>query len=363
MVFRILLLFVLCTGCTTLGYLTEQGIEQMKLQWSGRDNDEVLKDPKVSEEVKRKILLVGEYKKFFYHYFSSKPTAIYSKTAMLENKAVTYLVIASPHTKIEAHEFKFPLMGSFPYIGFFKKDSAREFAEDLEKRENLVTWVRPVYAYSTLGYLEDRILSSFFEYDDVELAELVFHELFHTIFFIKDEVDLNENLANLYGKELLREYFKGRPELEAFLRTEERKTVISKRVVDLIAILQSEFAKLGGFITDEKADLFTARFVHEVFRPDLLALCQKLALEERDCELKEKWNQASFAAFLTYEEEQDFLRALMQDKKMDLKRYLSWLKGEYEAFEKQKKHESFTDYLKAKVPHAPVALDRPDRET
>lgn len=362
MLIRILLLLFLSSSCSMIGYLSEQGYQQVKLQWSARDNDEFLDDPKVPEEMKRKVLLVGEYKKFFYHYFGEKASSIYTKTTMLENKAVSYLVIASTHTKIEAKEFEFPIMGSFPYLGFFKKDSAKEFAKKLREEENLVTFIRPVYAYSTLGYLEDRILSSFFHYDDVELAELVFHELFHTVFFIKDEVDLNENLANLYGKELLQEYFKGRPELKRYLETEEKKTRLSQRVVDLINILQTEFAKLGGFITDERADTLTQRFVSEVFIPEVKNTCMKLELPEDDCDMKEEWNQASFAAFLTYEEEQDFLQKLKAQNNFDLKQYLTWLRMEYKNFEDQKKIDSFTDYLKKKTvrsedSHAPLAAD------
>ena len=342
-----------------VGYLSEQGLEQAKLQWNGRKNEEFLDDPKISEEMKRKVLLIGEYKKFFYYYFGRKSTDIYSKTTLLDNKAVTYLVIASSHTKIKAHEFEFPFMGSFPYIGFFKKDSALEFSEKLRLNENLVTYVRPVYAYSSLGYLEDRILSSFFHYDDIELAELVFHELFHTVFFIKNEVDLNENMANLYGKALVQEYFKGRPELEEYLQIQKKKNSLASRVVELIGILQSEFAKLGGFITEQKADVLTTRFVSEVFLPDLNQFCSKLELPDSECDIKEDWNQASFAAFLTYEEEQDFLQKLQIENNFDLKQYLNWLTMEYESFEDQARTENFTDHLKLKlkVPHAPIAAD------
>ncbi len=355
-----LLLFALLglsASCTMVSYLSEQGIEQVKLQWSGRKNDDFLNDPNISDDMKRKVLLVEDYKKYFFHYFSEKPSSIYSKTAVLSNSAVTYLVIASTHTKIEAKEFEFPVMGSFPYLGFFKKDSALSFAEDLNKNENLVTYVRPVYAYSTLGYLEDRILSSFFHYDDVELAELIFHELFHTVFFIKDEVDLNENLANLYGKELLREYFKGRPELATYLEVEDKKVALSKRVVELIGILQDEFQKLGGFITDEKADILTKRFVSEVFRPEVQSFCVKVGLPTDECELKDDWNQARFAAFLTYEEEQDFLEKLKLQLNLDLKQYLSWLRIEYKLYSDQKTVSNFTDYLKMKVPSAPIIAD------
>lgn len=340
-----------------LGYLSEQGMEQAKLQWSGRSNEEILKDPKVSDEMKRKIKLIGEYKDFFYKYFDEKKTDIYSKTTILSNKAVTYLVIASTKTKIEAREFKFPFMGSFPYIGFFKKSSAEAFANKLKREENLATYIRPVYAYSTLGYFEDRILSSFFEYNDVELAELVFHELFHTIFFIKNEVELNENLANLYGKELLKEYFKDRPELKKHFEVQEKKNLLSQKVVDLIGILQTEFAKLGGFITPQKADDLTQRFVAEVFIPGLKSYCAEIKLEDSECEVKEEWNQASFAAFLTYEESQDFLSDLKNIRSFDLKQYLSWLRMEYKNYGKQSEDLSFTDFLKMKVPHAPIAAD------
>ncbi len=350
----LLLVLLFVSGCARvgIGYLSEQLVGQAKIQWRARSNDELLQDPKVNEEAKHKILLVGEYKKFFYHYFNEKPTDIYTKTTMLENKAVSYLVIATPHTKIKPHEFEFPFVGSFPYIGFFSKDSAKKFAKELENKGELVTWIRPVYAYSTLGYLEDRILSSFFHYDDVELAELVFHELFHTIYFIKDEVELNENLANLYGKELLQEYFKDRPELKEYLATEEKIVQRNARIVELIEILKAEFDKLGGFLTNEKADALTRRFMDEVFRPEVLSFCKKVGLKAEGCKVKEEWNQASFAAFMTYEEEQDFLTGLKADLKLDLKGFLTWLRQEHKVFEKEGKLDSFTEHLKSKVTHA-----------
>lgn len=349
-VLLILLLLSFAGSCTQLGYLTEQGLGFAKLQWlNSRGNDQVLDDPEISEDVKRKIMLVGEYKKFFYYHFNEKTTDIYSRTTMLEHEAVSYLVIASPHTNIEAHEFQFPFVGGFPYIGFYKKNSAKSFARRLRKNENLVTYIRPVYAYSTLGYFEDRILSSFFDYDDIELGELIFHELFHTIFFIKDEVELNENLANYYGKELLKEYYKDQQQLSDYMAREEKKEILKKRVVELISILQGEFSKLGSFLTDKKADELTERFVDEVFKPDLRALCHKLELPHDDCEFKHKWNQASFAAFLTYEEEQDFLGKIQSRLKLDLKGLLTWLRTEYKTFKDQDKIESFTDYLKTKV--------------
>lgn len=341
-----------------VGYLAEQGIGQAKIQWGAKKNEDVLDNPKVSDEVKRKISLIEDYKKFFYHYFDSKEKGIYTKTTLLDHEAVSYLVIASEHTKIEAHEFKFPFMGSFPYIGFFKKDSAESYAKKLREKENLVTYVRPVYAYSTLGYLEDRILSSFFHYNDVELAELIFHELFHTVFFVKDEVDLNENLANYYGKELMAEYFKGSDSLQGHLLLEEKRKLLSLKIVELIGLLQNEFKKLGGFITDGEADKLTNRFVTEVFNPEVKEYCKKIMLSDDECDFKTRWNQASFAAFLTYEEKQDFIADLRKENGQNLKEFLGWLKDQEKEFRKNKNKDlSFADFLQKKVPHAPLATN------
>jgi predicted aminopeptidase len=342
-------------GCTQVGYLTEQGLGQARLQWRGRDNKQVLKDPKISDSHKQKILLIQSYKKFFYDYFQAKESSIYNKTTILEDEAVTYLVVASPRTEIKAHEFEFPLMGSFPYIGFFRLNSAKDFARKLEQDQKLITWIRPVYAYSTLGYLEDRILSSFFKYDELELAELIFHELFHTIFFIKNEVELNENLANFYSRELLKEYFRDRPELAEYFKIQEKRTKVDQRVVELISILQQEFSKLGAMLSPQKADELTQRFVSEVLKPQLSSLCLDLELLEKDCELSENWNQASFAAFLTYEKQQNFLEDLHRSVGMDLRGFLQWLKTEYVSYDNQRRDNLFADYLKQKVTYAPSA--------
>lgn len=355
--FYFLLLFILTSSCTSIGYISEQAMGWSKIQFTAVKNEKLLDDPKIDEEIKRKILLVGEYKKFFYHFFSKPQTGIYSKTKLLSNKAVSYLVIASQSTKIEPVEFHFPIVGNFPYLGFYEESSAEEFAKKLKYEKNLVTFIRPVYAYSTLGYFEDRILSSFFHYDDIELAELIFHELFHTILFIKDEVDLNENMANLFARELLFEYFKDRPELKVYLEIEEKKMRLNQRVVELIQILQDEFSKLGEFLNDQSANLLTERFVREIFLPDLRTKCRHYGLSDKNCDIKEDWNQASFAAFMTYEKDQDLFRELMQKNNLDLRQFLSWINLEYERFKDQDSIEHFTDFLKLKVSHAPLASD------
>lgn len=343
---RLSLFLLLLSGCTTGSYLVKQGWGQLKISMSGTTNDKVMSDPAISDEVKFKIRLIEDAKAFFSHYFAHDAGDIYSKTIFLDSKAVSWLVIASRPEEIKAHEYEFPFMGAFPYIGFFQKSDAEDFKSDLEE-DGFVTFMRPVFAYSTLGYLEDRILSSFFEYDEVELVELVFHELFHTLFFVKNQVELNENLASFFADRLLDEYYKDNPTLKMYRRDQVERRLLEKKLVSYAKELRREFDKMRPNLNAEKANLHTQRFVRELLVPAIKESCQKQGWLGDDCpDKEEKWNQARLAAMLTYEEEQDFLTDLSAKHPSTLKQFLEQLRSWYKQWDASDKKLEFTDYLK-----------------
>jgi predicted aminopeptidase len=335
------LLFVL--GCARVGYLIDQGSGQFHLMSKGRQNKDVLKDPKVSAKIKSKIMLIGKYKEYFYNYWGRPVSGIYSETTFLDQDAVTYLVVASPIDRIKPKKECFPFMGCFPYIGFFSEKKAKEHAKGLEA-ENYETYIRPVYAYSTLGYFEDNILSSFFYYNDYDLAELVFHELFHTIFFIKGEVDLNENLANYFGKIMAEEYFQVSPE-EKIEKAGQRskKSHLSQEMVKLVKkldqLLQEKNPKTKSASLDIKEEFFRSEF-----NPHLTKVCQDLELAK--CSpLQKKWNNASLAGFLTYEKKGDQIVKLKEKLSFSTKEYFHFIENLYKSYKKGYKKTSFSDHL------------------
>lgn len=335
------------TSCAKFDYLYEQSIGQMSLLSRGRDNNEVLKSVRTPKNHKEKIKRIQELKTHFYQYWGKKETKIYSQTTMLRDKAVTYLVIASPYEEIKAIENCFPVMGCFPYLGFFNLGSAKSYAKEQEEAGN-VAWIRPVYAYSTLGYFTDTILSSFFEYDDYELAELIFHELFHTIFFVKDEVDLNENLANYFSKLMLEEYFLSIDRAE-YLSFEQKKDEDSKKINQLVVKLAAELQEHYKSLlpkSKEEASLILKEFLDETFQGEVMQKCQSLNIQPKECfPLEKKWNNASFAAFLTYEKNSNDLASLQKKLGLDLKDYYHWIVKRYEEFSAQSEEESFETFL------------------
>jgi len=348
--FSIFISLFLFFSCAKISYLVEQGMGQMHLQKEARANDEVLNDPLIPEEQKKKIELIKKYKKFFYGYFEKSETEIYNKTTFLKGPAVTYLVVASPYDEIKAHEDCFPFMGCFPYLGFFNEESASGYQRKLES-ESMVTWKRPVYAYSTLGYLTDNILSSFFHYKDEELAELIFHELFHTIYFIPSEVDLNESLANYFARNLIFEYFNFDSEkIKNSIKSLNLENQLNELILKLAQDLQNKYTmeKEITQLNKEKAIEIFNKFNEEEFRPQISQFCKKNQIQEMKCSpLEKEWNNARFAAFMTYEKKSVDIEELHKKRGGNLRDFLQYLQKRYEQFkdDKEKTVATFTDYL------------------
>jgi hypothetical protein len=339
----LLILLFLSSSCAKLGYITEQGIGQVALEWNGESNEDVLKNPKVSKIHKKKIKDIQSYKKYFYKYFEMDETDIYDETTILDSDAVTYLVIVSPKDKIEAVKTSFPIAGTFPYLGFFKKSSAIAYKKEKEK-DGFVTFMRPVFAYSTLNQwiFDDNILSSFFHYNERQLAELIFHELTHTILFIKNEVDFNESFAQLIGRDMALEYFKfDDKKIENLNIAEMKNEKLFKEISKLSKSLSEEY------LTSSDPSKTLDEFQKKMFSPAIKKLCIVEVI--KNCwPLKSKWNNAKYAAFGTYQNEQSLIEKIKIEKKLSTKELFKYIENKYQEFDDENPKESFPEYLKRK---------------
>lgn len=337
-------LILLCLGLTTLcacaklGYIAEQGAGQLKIQWSAIPNKNVLEDPKVLNEHKEKIKAITAYKRFFEEYFGVELNKIYEKTTFLDRDAVSFMVTASKPTEIKPYQLSFPLVGSFPYLAFFNKKSAEDFEAKLQS-EGYVTWMRPVYAYSSLNYFTDRILSSFFEYSVIELAELVFHELTHLSFFAKDDVAFNESLAQYFSHKLLREYFK--ETADVFLDNRLRSRELSQKLVPIVVELNARYQNLSD---DTDFMSYKNRYLQERFGPLLEESCREK--QGGTCEFNpELWNNARLAGFMNYEGLYERIESVHKRSGLNLRDFMNSLKKNPA---KPKSSLSYMEYLESR---------------
>lgn len=352
--FTLLICSFLFCSCSKLSYIIEQGGGQIRLLTSARDNSWVKNDESIPQVTRDKVEFIEELKDYFEEYWSFDTGRIYTRTTFLDRPAVTYLLIASPVEKVKANRECFPFVGCFPYIGFFSLNSARRWAEKYESR-GLETHIRPVYAYSTLGYFSDTILSSFFHFDDFTLADLIFHELFHVMFFIKNDVGLNEALASYFAREMTYDFFDlDKDEIKQLKFKDDAQKKISQDMVDMVKLLNQNYkegASKKGFTQDkESLNKVRKKFLSEIFYPHFRSRCRELSLEKQDCfPLNRDWNNASLAAFMTYNDLIGPIEALREKKELDLRGLYEYIYRQYQLYRKKdgqkRKTLRFSDFL------------------
>ena len=106
---------------------------------------------------------------------------------------LAYNLSACPPDELEPLTWTFPIVGTFEYLGFFDRNQAEAF-RDAVIDAGFDTFFYEVDAYSTVNIVPDPIYSSMLERDDIDLAEVVFHELTHNTVFSSDIV-FNESIA------------------------------------------------------------------------------------------------------------------------------------------------------------------------
>ncbi len=158
----------------------------------------------------------------------------YRRYADLGRPYVVWNVFAAPELSLEAHEWCFPVAGCVAYRGYFREDEARAEAASLAAR-GLDVYVGGVPAYSTLGWFDDPLLSSFIRYPDAELARLIFHELAHQLLYVPGDSTFNESFATAVEEAGLDRWIASRPPEEAARLAVER---------DRSARLRAEFRHL-----------------------------------------------------------------------------------------------------------------------
>jgi predicted aminopeptidase len=134
-----------------------------------------------------------------------KQSKNYTRYVAIDRDYLAAIVSACSPVAFERHTWWFPVVGRVPYKGFFNAEDARKEAAQLRDK-GLDVWVRPVDAFSTLGFFRDPLYSYMTAYPVRRLADLIIHELVHATIYIKSDAEFNERLAEFIGKEGARRY-------------------------------------------------------------------------------------------------------------------------------------------------------------
>ena len=141
----------------------------------------------------------------------------YRRYAALGRPFVVWNLFAAPPLSLDARRWCYPFVGCVPYRGYFDRNAALK-AEARLARQGYETYVAGVPAYSTLGWFDDPLLSTFIDWPEPRLAELLLHEIAHQRVWVKDDAAFNESFATFAGETGARLWFRKTGREEEFDR-------------------------------------------------------------------------------------------------------------------------------------------------
>lgn len=240
---------LLLCGCESVAFYAQAIGGQLGVMRAARPLESWLSDPQTTPQLRARLETARGIRAFASRELGLPDNGSYASYADLKRPYVVWNVFAAPRFSVEARRECFPITGCVSYRGFFAEDMARRHAERLRK-EGYDAYVAGVPAYSTLGWFDDPLLSTFILYPDAQLARLVFHELAHQVAFARDDTTFNESFAVVVEEEGVRRWLRaeGRlKELEAFHAAQARKRALAAAIAEtrarLARIYQSDLAE------------------------------------------------------------------------------------------------------------------------
>lgn len=184
-------------GCSP-GYVLRAGWEEARILSGRRPIGHVVHDTTTPAPVRHKLRLVQDARDFARRELGLDPGHSFRSYARVHRDTLALNISAAPEFALTWKTWWFPIVGHVPYKGYFDFEDALREAARL-RAEGYDVSVRPVSAFSTLGWLPDPLLSTTLRLDSLSLVETVIHEITHTTFFPSGEARFNESFANFVG--------------------------------------------------------------------------------------------------------------------------------------------------------------------
>jgi predicted aminopeptidase len=244
------LIFILLTGCQTIGFYTQGITGQAEILWKSQPNEKLLASQATPEDLKKRIILAEELCRFASEELALPGDSAYHRYADLGRPHVVFVLHASLEFSMEPKTWYYPIVGELDYRGYFKQADAMAYAEKL-REEGYEIHLGGTDAYSTLGTFHDPLLNTFIDYPEIDFAETIFHELTHLRIFRKGETTFNESLANTVAEEGIRRYLlsKGR---RADLEDYEERLIRRREFYDEIDLTRRQLTALYASAIPEK---------------------------------------------------------------------------------------------------------------
>jgi predicted aminopeptidase len=276
--------------------------------------------------LKARLARVREIRAFASRELGLPENKSYTRYTGLGRPFVAWNVFAAPEFSLNPRQWCFPVAGCVNYRGYFSEADARSEATAVRAKGDDV-YIGGVPAYSTLGWFDDPVLSSFIRWPEVDVARLIFHELAHQVVYVKDDSVFNESFAVAVEEAGVKRWIANerRPELDAQANRNDR---LRGAFRDLV---RDTRLKLDAIYASDASDDEKRRRKAEAFEA-MKASYEAAKTGERGLIGYDRWfaqgpNNASLAAISLYTGRVPAFRALLAEEGGDLPRFYARVKA------------------------------------
>ena len=254
----------LAGGCAAFQYYTQAAAGQLEVLRTSRPIEAVIAHPDTEATLRDRLLVAEDIVGFAESELGLDAGKSYRRYAAIGRPFVVWNLFAAPPLSLDGLHWCYPFVGCVPYRGYFNRDAALREEARLVRR-GYETYVAGVSAYSTLGWFDDPLLSTFIGWSEPRLAELLLHEMSHQRIWVLDDAAFNESFATFVGETGARLWFRknGREgEFDAHLASRQGWQRFRALLLSTRARLESVYRQ-GG---DEELQYREKARVLEAFR-------------------------------------------------------------------------------------------------
>lgn len=231
------------TGCSTLRFYQQAVGGQMRLLTARQDVDKLLARDDLDPALRAALLDSQTVLAFARDELALEPKGRYGSYVDLKRDFVVWNLVVAPVDSVQPLTWCFPVAGCVSYRGYFKEQLAQNTAADFSAAD-FDTYVGGVPAYSTLGWFDDPLLSSFIHWPRAARAELLFHELAHTKLYLSGDTEFNESFATYVADYALPMFMRNYEGVEEQRRTRAERARFNALLLKLRERLEADFAQI-----------------------------------------------------------------------------------------------------------------------
>ena len=304
-----------CAAFETVDYYWQGAAGQLELLSRSQPIPDVIgkSDAALAERLKR----IREIREFASRELGLPNNGSYTRYTDLGRPFVSWNVFATPELSLNPRQWCFPIAGCVNYRGYFREAQAKGESTRLKAAGDDV-YVGGVPAYSTLGWFDDPVLSSFVSWPETEVARLIFHELAHQLLYVKNDSTFNESFATTVEEAGLARWLAARhdTQLEKLAARAEKMRNVFR---DLVRTTRS---KLADLYASNASDDDKRRAKREIIAA-MKAAYESAKADDPGMSGYDRWfaqqpNNAALAAVGLYTDRVPAFRELLHEAKGDM---------------------------------------------